>query len=79
MLISKLAARQCNAKTKSGTPCDSKELLHGGRCRLHGGLSTGPKTLAGKQKSAMNVPGMTYEKFLADKAAKSVGFTRARA
>ena len=30
----------CGAKTRSGTPCQNKPLKNG-RCRLHGGLSTG--------------------------------------
>ncbi|NUU59599.1 HGGxSTG domain-containing protein [Paenibacillus agri] len=32
----------CGAKTRSGEPCKRKALANG-RCRLHGGKSTGPK------------------------------------
>lgn len=32
----------CGAKTTKGTPCQKKALKNG-RCRLHGGKSTGPK------------------------------------
>ncbi|GIP39029.1 hypothetical protein J31TS4_23090 [Paenibacillus sp. J31TS4] len=32
----------CGAKTKSGEPC-KKAALANGRCRFHGGKSTGPK------------------------------------
>lgn len=32
----------CGAKTRQGTPC-KKTPLKNGRCRLHGGKSTGPK------------------------------------
>lgn len=32
----------CGAKTRKGTPCQ-KNPLSNGRCRLHGGKSTGPK------------------------------------
>lgn len=32
----------CGAKTRKGTPCQ-KAPLKNGRCRLHGGKSTGPK------------------------------------
>lgn len=53
----------CGAKTRSGTPCQRKDLLRGGRCRLHGGLSTGPKTLEGKRRSALNT-GKTYEELI---------------
>lgn len=44
----------CGAKTRAGTPCKRKDLYDNGRCRLHGGLSTGPKTKAGKKRSARN-------------------------
>lgn len=37
----------CGAKTKiTGKPCQRYPKKNG-RCRLHGGLSTGPKTLEG--------------------------------
>lgn len=57
----------CRAKTREGTPCKRKDLLKGGRCRLHGGLSTGPKTLEGKRRSALNT-GKTYEELIATKS-----------
>jgi uncharacterized protein YjcR len=31
---------RCGAKTRAGTPC-RKPAMANGRCRLHGGLSTG--------------------------------------
>ncbi|WP_242772466.1 HGGxSTG domain-containing protein [Brevibacillus parabrevis] len=34
--------KQCGAKTRSSKPCQ-KAALANGRCRLHGGKSTGPK------------------------------------
>lgn len=41
--------KQCGAHARStGAPCKAKALPNG-RCKLHGGLSTGPKTLEGKQ------------------------------
>jgi hypothetical protein len=45
----------CGAKTRKGTPCKCKALRNG-RCKLHGGMSTGPKTPAGKRQSAANLP-----------------------
>lgn len=43
---------RCRAKTRKGSPCQAQALLdrngQPGRCKLHGGLSTGPKTRAGK-------------------------------
>ena len=36
-------AARCGAKTRRGTPCKCSAMPNG-RCRIHGGLSTGPKT-----------------------------------
>ena len=44
----------CGAKTRAETPCKLTSLYANGRCKFHGGLSTGPKTEAGKKKSALN-------------------------
>jgi len=41
--------KQCGAKTKQDTFCQGN-VLKNGRCRLHGGLSTGAKTEAGIQR-----------------------------
>ena len=46
----------CGAKTRAGRPCRRKDIYANGRCKLHGGLSTGPKTSGGKQRSSMNLP-----------------------
>ena len=47
--------RLCNAKTRSGRPCRALKLAHG-RCKWHGGLSTGPRTAEGKARCTMNLP-----------------------
>ena len=39
---------RCGAKTRSGVPCAKFPIEGKRRCRLHGGLSTGPKTPAGR-------------------------------
>ncbi|MDN0083747.1 HGGxSTG domain-containing protein [Crenobacter sp. SG2305] len=44
----------CGAKTRAGTPCKLASLYSNGRCKLHGGLSTGPRTAEGKRKAANN-------------------------
>jgi len=43
---------KCGAYARStGNPCQAKALTNG-RCKNHGGLSTGPKTPAGRQAIA---------------------------
>ena len=39
-------AARCRARTRRGTPCRCPAMPNG-RCRLHGGLSTGPTTPEG--------------------------------
>ena len=45
------ASFRCNAKTRKGTPCQARGFGKGGRCKNHGGMSTGPKTPEGKARS----------------------------
>lgn len=49
-----LRGLQCGAKTRAGTPCKLTTIFENGRCRLHGGLSTGPTTAEGKARAATN-------------------------
>lgn len=49
-----LAGMQCGARTRAGTPCKRTGIYDNGRCRNHGGMSTGPKTPEGKSRSAAN-------------------------
>lgn len=42
--------RLCGARTRSGGPC-RKPAMKNGRCRLHGGESTGPRTPEGLKRS----------------------------
>lgn len=44
----------CGARTRAGTPCKRIDLYWSGRCKFHGGLSTGPTTEIGKAKSRDN-------------------------
>lgn len=37
---------RCGARTRTGTPCRSPAMGNG-RCRMHGGASTGPRTAEG--------------------------------
>ncbi len=45
-----MSAPRCGAKTRSGTPCKSPAMANG-RCRMHGGTSTGPRTPEGLERS----------------------------
>jgi hypothetical protein len=49
-----LADFTCGARTRAGNPCKRRDLYGSGRCKLHGGLSTGPRTAKGKRRSAQN-------------------------
>ncbi|WP_024901567.1 HGGxSTG domain-containing protein [Robbsia andropogonis] len=49
-----LRGLQCGAKTRAGTPCKRIDVAANGRCKLHGGRSTGPQTEEGKKRVAAN-------------------------
>ena len=42
--------KRCNAKTRNGAKCKSYPMKNG-RCRMHGGKSTGPRTKEGLARS----------------------------
>jgi hypothetical protein len=44
----------CGARNRRGTPCKRIDINRGGRCKFHGGHSTGPRTAAGKAAAAAN-------------------------
>jgi hypothetical protein len=47
---SRLCNGRCEAHTRStGRPCQAP-AMENGRCKLHGGLSTGPRTAEGKER-----------------------------
>lgn len=43
--------RICGARKKTGERCRSKDLHRGGKCKFHGGLSTGARTPEGKARA----------------------------
>ena len=43
------ASPRCGAKTRNGSPCRSPAMPNG-RCRMHGGRSTGPRTPEGLER-----------------------------
>ena len=61
--------QSCGARTRRGTACQKTPLAGKTRCRLHGGLSTGPRTAEGKARIAV-----AHWKH----GRRSKGFTKAR-
>jgi len=56
-----LHKKECGAYARStGLPCRAKALANG-RCRNHGGLSTGAKTAQGKYKAILNLKNVKRE------------------
>ena len=51
-LCPKRPSQSCGARTRRGTACQKPPLNGKTRCRLHGGLSTGPRTAEGKARIA---------------------------
>ena len=43
-------APRCGARTRQGRKCRAP-AMHNGRCRMHGGASTGPRTPEGLERS----------------------------
>ena len=67
---------RCLAKTRRGTECQRPAYKHNGRCGLHGGLSTGARTLDGLQRiSVTNLKHgrQTKDKLAAQRHAAKVG------
>lgn len=44
--------KKCGAKNRAGQACRMKPEPGMARCRLHGGKSTGPKTIEGRERIA---------------------------
>lgn len=42
---------RCGARCRDGHACNAPPSGHGGRCKLHGGRSTGPRTPEGKARA----------------------------
>ena len=45
----------CGAIKKNGTPCGATTLFANGRCKFHGGASTGPRTAEGRARALENL------------------------
>lgn len=49
-----LKSLPCGAKTRAGTPCKRTDIFSSGRCKFHGGMSTGPRTAEGLERARAN-------------------------
>lgn len=47
-----IPATTCGARTRKGSPCRAPRVTGKRRCKLHGGLSTGPRTAEGRARIA---------------------------
>jgi hypothetical protein len=64
---------RCGARTRKGTPCKMTNISTNGRCKFHGGLSTGAKTKAGRKRQRDG-----YRAWLEKQRASKVGRKRTR-
>ena len=60
--------QRCGAKTRQGTGCQRPANKKNGRCRLHGGASTGAKTLEGRER--ISQANLRHGKYTKDKLEK---------
>ncbi|WP_443024836.1 HGGxSTG domain-containing protein [Sphingomonas sp. Leaf37] len=50
-----LRGLRCGALNRRGDPCKRSDIYRNGRCKYHGGLSTGPKTAEGRGRARVNL------------------------
>ena len=61
----------CGARCRAGGYCQARPTRNrNGRCRMHGGLSTGPKTTEGREKARAAVKAR-WQRYYAEKAAEA--------
>jgi hypothetical protein len=72
-----LAAPRCGARTRAGCSCRQPAMANG-RCRFHGGKSTGPRTEAGRARARRNrlVHGLRSAEMIALAAAAAAAHRR---
>jgi len=72
MRLPRVRKSTCQATTRTGRPCRAL-ALENGRCRLHGGLSTGPKTPEGWERTRAG-----YQAWLARRRRAETSFASQR-
>jgi hypothetical protein len=53
---------RCGARTRAGGECKAQSLANG-RCRMHGGLSTGPRTVEGQANQRVHARARMLERW----------------
>jgi hypothetical protein len=74
---------RCDARCRDGSPCQAPPVWDrgldrpvNGRCRMHGGLSTGPKTVEGRRRIAESNRARSKGTRLQSKRGKREGVTQ---
>ena len=62
------SGQRCGAKTRQGTGCRRPANKKNGRCRLHGGASTGAKTSEGRER--ISEANLRHGKYIKEKLEK---------
>ena len=69
--------QRCGAKTRRGTACQRPANKKNGRCRLHGGASSGPRTEQGRARiSAANMTNGQHTKAMIAKRKEEAKIAR---
>jgi hypothetical protein len=66
----------CGAKSRRGSPCKLTAIYSNGRCKFHGGCSTGPRSAEGRAKSAQNGKLGGWHKYFRKPEPNPMGQTR---
>ncbi|MHB2095893.1 HGGxSTG domain-containing protein [Pantoea dispersa] len=64
----------CAAKTRAGTPCKRTVISANGRCKFHGGHSTGARTAEGKARQLEGYRRWQRQKITAEKIASKAEY-----
>lgn len=68
-----LRGMQCEAMTRAGKPCKRTDINLNGRCKYHGGMSTGARTAEGKARQREGYRRWLEEKRRADAGTQNDG------
>ena len=68
-----LQGMKCEAMTRAGTPCKRTDIHANGRCKFHGGMSTGARTEEGKARQREGYRRWLEEKRRADAGTQDGG------